>query len=1432
MKKNIKFILILLIICSILVFFYININNKNTKIEKVLKTEYYSYLPVEAKKYIEGIYEDTQEVVLTEKNKIPKQPYLNPAYVDYLSLSEEEKSEFDVIPEEMIVDYSYTNVASLHSEYEIPSNFDLRNVNGKNYVTPIKDQGGLGLCWAFATNAQAESFLLIQNNQSYTKDAQIFSERQLDYATADDGITDGSPFYSYNRILGDGGTFQYATSVMIDGLGLVDDSWTIYDDTNFESKEKNDVYNFSNSAYEVTQTINYPYLKLNELDISNNDDQLIRNNYLNNLKSLIMKYGGSYIATVDPIGRCSISINGSRFMYDDGVCASAGHAMQVIGWDDNYEYSVCTGTKDSSGYYHINNNISNCEDGTVVNGKGAWILKNSWGDMHQFVYIAYDSQDMTFNLITELDKKDWDNYYSLNTGEYNISSSTVAETYNKKSMYQEKLKKIKFNATTQDTIYNIYVATDNEKSYKLYTTITSDFPGLYTVDLSNHNIYLNDETFYVKIVATNGMISRGISVYTDNVEDNYQIKTEDVTYENTLTNIDKYIVRVSSQTVNIPENVRIDYKILNKDKEEISTNYIYTENSVFANNVFSKIMIDNDLPKGNYIVQSIYQGIVLDESNMVIDKDIVTIEGKGTEDNPYIITTPSQLNLIRKDAFAFYELGNDIDLTYDTTNENGLFYNDGKGWEPIKYSKITTNSDYIYSSSGFSGGFDGKNYKIIGLNINRPDESGVGLFANTYNLNFSNLYIKNLVLEKPNIIGYDFVGGVVGYINGTTYERCLNISNVVINGGKIIGNNYVGGVIGKLQAGSHLTNYYVGGERHLINSLYNSATIQANNYAGGIFGYVTNITGYNEGNSVFKISNILNKGNIISDNQAGGLAGSITTRENNYITIYNSINTGRVLGKTCSGGIACELSTSSIGNLNLSNIYYIDDVGINLSNNYIVVDNVVQKNITELTDINSYSKWNNFNYYWKIETVDNVVRMPVLKFMNFNYTKLKEISVRAEDKVSIYDYIIPNFEAAYNVVIETNDNKIAYMDDDGMLNGVSKGNTTLHLVSYYDGYEVNTGITVLDPGIRYYSNYGENDSIVQDIVEGKFNLNDNKFVRMGYTFKEWNTESNGSGTTYKNGQEVSVTSGLKLYAQWIPNKYSVNFNSNGGTGIMSNQEFIFDQEKQLLPNQFIKDNYVFKEWNTNENGTGISYQNEQSIKNLTSNNNDTINLYAIWEKSYSVTFDANEGIFNENKTTFVVNDWNDSKLSNIEKPTRKGYVFKGFFTQRTGGTSIESYIAEAGIDQDGLVFYAQWEESWTYVINKYKVDESNKYVDNISINTTVDDYKKNINLNAGYSVDVESKTINGKKLLHTGSKTKIYYNKNLIIEYTNIVRGDVSGDGAINSADLLKMRQHLIGTQVSTGVYYLAADITYDDAVNSADLFRLRQHLLGIKSIS
>ena len=108
---------------------------------------------------------------------------------------------------------------------------------------------------------------------------------------------------------------------------------------------------------------------------------------------------------------------------------------------------------------------------------------------------------------------------------------------------------------------------------------------------------------------------------------------------------------------------------------------------------------------------------------------------------------------------------------------------------------------------------------------------------------------------------------------------------------------------------------------------------------------------------------------------------------------------------------------------------------------------------------------------------------------------------------------------------------------------------------------------------------------------------------------------------------------------------------------------------------------------------------------------------------------------------------------------------------------------------------------------------------------TADTLKKNLE-------DITIKDSSGKVVTSgkLGTGYTINYAGNT---YTIVKLGDTTGNGDVDSADLLSVQKHLIGKQKITGNSKLkAADATRNGEVDSADLLAIQKDLLGKQKIS
>ncbi|PGK52227.1 hypothetical protein CN918_31035 [Priestia megaterium] len=205
--------------------------------------------------------------------------------------------------------------------------------------------------------------------------------------------------------------------------------------------------------------------------------------------------------------------------------------------------------------------------------------------------------------------------------------------------------------------------------------------------------------------------------------------------------------------------------------------------------------------------------------------------GDGTAENPFIITTCQELQDMRLNLVAYYELGNDIDCSDTKT------WNSGQGFLPIGNN-----------GAPFRGFFDGNNYTIKNLYINRTS-AAIGLFGQTgltgvYPI-IENFYLTNVDITSPTGTSSSS-GGVVGIASTNTTIRNVYVS------GKVTGDSNVGGI-----AGNTLT--------ATLQNVYSTVSLKGNTSVGGVAGYVFG----------GKLSKAFYNGHISSSFHVGGITGMV-----------------------------------------------------------------------------------------------------------------------------------------------------------------------------------------------------------------------------------------------------------------------------------------------------------------------------------------------------------------------------------------------------------------------------------------------------------------------------------------------------------------------------------------------------------------------------
>ncbi|NOQ48805.1 MAG: PGF-pre-PGF domain-containing protein, partial [Methanococcoides sp.] len=366
------------------------------------------------------------------------------------------------------IDKSYTSsVNDIYlfsaSEETLPVYYDLRN-DGR--VTPVRDQGHAGSCWAHAVYASLESCMILDDG------FYDFSENHMKNLMSEN--------YSEGFDIGpnNGGNCNMALAYLSRWTGPVNESDEPYDDKSIYS---------DTSIPERKHVQEVIYLP------SRDETNSLDNDYL---KNAVMEYGAVYSSFL--VNRAGFDAKQLTYYYD-GNDYEGGHAVALVGWNDSYPTD--------------NFNIT-------PPGDGAFICKNSWGTSsgdEGYFYISYyetsfGTYDQMAVFIGAEDGDNYDNIYQYdplghtrNFGYENVTSNVSWAVNIFTSDSDEYLNAVSFYTTDEMTDYELYIHNDpdqgpiNSSGHVYSTSGIFEYAGYHTIDL-NHPVKLEEDQDFSVVI--------------------------------------------------------------------------------------------------------------------------------------------------------------------------------------------------------------------------------------------------------------------------------------------------------------------------------------------------------------------------------------------------------------------------------------------------------------------------------------------------------------------------------------------------------------------------------------------------------------------------------------------------------------------------------------------------------------------------------------------------------------------------------------------------------------------------------------------------------------------------------------------------------------------------------------------------------------------
>ena len=295
---------------------------------------------------------DSKDAYLNYQNETA---YINGNYhaTGYRELDEE----YQIIPDVLNDNYSYIDGTEITKAAAYPSTYKTAN------LPDVRDQGSYGVCWAFSTISLIETNLIKKNLVSNDIDLSELHLVNYTYNCVNDPLGglegDINKFdTSYGSVMQYGGNVEMAANSLLDWEGAVNEDVVPYTTEYVRQVENNQLDDSLAYGKDVAHVQNFY-----RVNTTSKED----------VKKAVMDYGAVSISYWS-----DQSSDGSTQYYNSLTAAYycpeghiTNHAVNIVGWDDDY---------------------SSDNFATKPEGNGAWIVRNSWGSEYGkdgYFYLSY-----------------------------------------------------------------------------------------------------------------------------------------------------------------------------------------------------------------------------------------------------------------------------------------------------------------------------------------------------------------------------------------------------------------------------------------------------------------------------------------------------------------------------------------------------------------------------------------------------------------------------------------------------------------------------------------------------------------------------------------------------------------------------------------------------------------------------------------------------------------------------------------------------------------------------------------------------------------------------------------------------------------------------------------------------------------------------------